>query len=65
MMASRSLALGKVKKVPLFGVNIKQPIYLVRHNGKLNTLATTRLWNFIYENRESLIYEMIFNLSQL
>lgn len=65
MMASRSLALGKVKMVNLAGVKIAQPIYLVRHIGRTNTLATKRLWDFIRENRDALIHEMIHHLSQL
>ena len=65
MMASRSIALGKVKKVNLAGVNIKQPIYLVRHLGKSNTLATNRLWEFMFENRDALSHGMIDSLSQI
>ncbi len=65
MMASRSLALGKVKEATLAGVDIRQPIYLARHISKSNTMATNRLWDFILENRVSLTHNMLDNLSQL
>jgi DNA-binding transcriptional LysR family regulator len=65
MMASRSLALGKVVRVDLPNVNIIQPIYLVRNNIKHSTLATNKLWDYIYENREMLARELLTNLSAL
>jgi DNA-binding transcriptional LysR family regulator len=65
MMASRSLALGKVVKVKVTGVTIRQPIYLVRNISNNSTLATNKLWEFIFDNRESLSQEFLSNLSTL
>jgi DNA-binding transcriptional LysR family regulator len=65
MMAARSLALGRVKKVKVEGFNISQPIYLARHISNVFTCAETKLWEYVEQHREELTAELLFNLADV
>jgi DNA-binding transcriptional LysR family regulator len=65
MMAARSLALGRVKKVDVEGFNITQPVYLARHVAGAFTRAETKLWEFVQERREELGADLLDNLADV
>jgi DNA-binding transcriptional LysR family regulator len=65
MMVARSLALGRVKKVEVEGLNITQPVYLARHVAGVFTRAETKLWEFVQEHREKLASDLLDNLTNV
>jgi DNA-binding transcriptional LysR family regulator len=65
MMASRSLALGRVKKVAVDGFKITQPVYLVRHVSRMFTHAETKLWEYVKLHHDELTADLLFNLADV
>ncbi len=65
MMAARSLALGRVKKVAVEGFNVTQPVYMVRHVSRMFTHAEAKLWEFVKLHHEELTAELLFNLADV
>jgi DNA-binding transcriptional LysR family regulator len=65
MMASRSLALGRVKKVAVEGFNVTQPVYLVRHVSRIFTHAETKLWEYVKLHHEELTADLLYNLADV
>jgi DNA-binding transcriptional LysR family regulator len=65
VMAARSLALGRVKKVAVEGFNVTQPIYLARHVAQVFTRAETKLWEFVQQHREELTSDLLYNLADV
>ncbi len=65
VMASRSLALGRVKKVTVEGFDITQHVYLVRHISRVFTHAETKIWEFVRLHHEELIVDLLNNLSNV
>jgi DNA-binding transcriptional LysR family regulator len=65
MMAARSLALGRVKKVEIEGLNITQPVYLARHVSGLFTRAEAKLWEFVQQHRDALVSDLLDNLADV
>jgi DNA-binding transcriptional LysR family regulator len=65
LMAARSLALGRVKKVEVEGFHLTQKIYLCRHVASNFTHAETKFWEFMQQNRERLAAELLYNLADV
>lgn len=65
MMAARSLALGRVKKVAVAGFNVTQPVYLVRHVSRVFTQAENRLWEYVRLHREELTTGLLYDLADV
>lgn len=65
VMASRSLALGRVKKVHVEGFDVRQAVYLIRHVSRVFTHAESRLWDYVKLNHEQLTADLLFNLSDV
>ncbi len=65
MMASRSLALGRVKKVAVEGLNVTQRVYLARHVASVYTRAEAKLWDYVCQNREALTADLLYNLANV
>jgi DNA-binding transcriptional LysR family regulator len=65
MMASRSLALGRVKKVVVDGLNVTQRVYLARHVASVYTRAETKLWDYVCQNREALTAGLLVDLADI
>lgn len=65
MMASRSLALGRVKKVDVEGINVTQSVYLVRHISRVFTHAETKLWDYIQLHHDELTADLLSDLSDV
>jgi DNA-binding transcriptional LysR family regulator len=65
MMASRSLALGRVKKVAVEGFDIIQPVYLVRHVSRMFTHAETKLWEYVQLHHDELTADLLYNLADV
>ena len=63
--AARSLALGRVKKVEIEGLNITQPVYLARHVSGLFTRAEAKLWEFVQQHRDALVSDLLDNLADV
>lgn len=65
MMAARSLALGRVKKVAVEGLQVSQRVYLARHITPIYTRAETKLWDYVCQNRETLIADLLSDLADV
>jgi DNA-binding transcriptional LysR family regulator len=65
VMAARSLALGRVKKVVVQGFDVTQPVYLARHVARVFTRAETKLWEFVQQHREELASDLLYNLADV
>lgn len=65
VMAARSLALGRVKKIAVEGFNLNQQIYLIRQKSQTFTRAEARFWEFVQQNRETLAAELLYNLANV
>jgi DNA-binding transcriptional LysR family regulator len=65
MMAARSLALGRVKKVEVEGFNLTQKIYLCRRTTQTYTRAETMFWEFSQRHRHELMSEFLVNLADI
>lgn len=58
MVAARGLALGRVKKVELEGLDLHRPVYMRRHVNYPFTRAQNLFWDFAKEQRETLNTEI-------
>ena len=58
MVAARGLALGRVKKVKLQGVDLRRTVYIARHVSNPFTRAQTLFWEFAKDQREQLNSEI-------
>jgi len=65
LTAFRSLALGKIKKVDVFGVSIKHPVFAVRGRNRKQMVAAERLWEFILKNQNRLAQEFVSKLKNI
>jgi len=65
VMAARSLALGRVKKISVEGFNLTQQIYLVRRKSPTYTRAEATIWDFVQQNREQLAADLLYNLADV
>lgn len=65
MMAARSLALGRVKKVVVEGFDVTQPVYLVRHVSRVFTRAEAKLWEYVELHHEELTTGLLYDLSDV
>jgi DNA-binding transcriptional LysR family regulator len=65
VMAARSLALGRVKKVAVDGFNLTQQVYLIRHVARNFTRAEAKFWEFIEQHREELAADLLYNLADV
>ncbi|HEY3311580.1 MAG TPA: LysR family transcriptional regulator [Anaerolineales bacterium] len=65
MMAARSLALGRVRKVDVEGINITQSVYLVRHVSRVFTHAESKLWDYVMLHHDALTADLLNNLSDV
>lgn len=65
MMAARSLALGRVKKVHVEGFELTQQVNLVRRGASVFTLAESKLWDYVKLNHEELATGLLFELADV
>lgn len=65
IMAARSLALGRVKKVEVEDFKITQTISLSRHINRVYTRAEAKLWEFVQQHREELASDLLSNLADV
>ncbi len=65
LMAARSLALGRVKKVAVEGFNVTQKIYLCRRVAATFTHAETKFWEFAQDQCDELAKELLRNLANV
>jgi DNA-binding transcriptional LysR family regulator len=65
VMAARSLALGRVKKVEVEDFNITQSVSLSRHIARVYTRAETKLWEFVQQHRKELASDLLSNLADV
>ena len=65
VMAARSLALGRVKKVVVEGFDLTQQVFLVRHVARLFTNAETKFWEYITLHHEELMSDLLYNLTDV
>jgi len=63
LVAARGLALGRVKRVEIEGLDMVQRIYLYRHVASVFTRAEARFWEFVQENRAHILSAAIGNLA--
>lgn len=54
LVAARGLALGKIKKVEIEGLDLRRTIYIARHVDYPLTRAQTLFWDFLLEERQHL-----------
>ena len=55
LVARHGLEMGKLVKVPVEGVQLDRPLYVVRDSRCAKTPAQDRLWDFVREHRESIV----------
>ncbi len=65
VMAARSLALGRVKKVDVEDFNVTQRIALSRHISRVYTRAEAKLWEFVEQHRQELASDLLCNLADV
>ena len=65
VMASRSLALGRVKKVAVEGFDITQHVFLVRHVSRIFTHAEAKIWEFVRLHHEELTVDLLNSLADV
>jgi DNA-binding transcriptional LysR family regulator len=65
VMAARSLALGRVKKVAVEGFKLTQQVFLVRHVARVFTNAETKFWEYIGLHHNELMSDLMFNLADV
>ncbi|RME91437.1 MAG: hypothetical protein D6770_00405, partial [Anaerolineae bacterium] len=63
VVAARGIALGRVKKVEVEGLDLRRNIYLARHIDYPFTRAQTLFWSFVQQRRPSLDVDILRNLS--
>jgi DNA-binding transcriptional LysR family regulator len=64
MVASRGLALGRIKKVEVEGLDLRRRIYMARHIGHPFTRAQSLFWDFAkaqYEKINNELWESLVN----
>ena len=62
LAAARALALGKIKKVDIEGIDLHRTLYATRHISTSSTQAQTLFWDFLKDQREHLNDSVIDNL---
>jgi len=65
LTAYRSLALGKLRKVNVFGVSIKHPVYAIRSHTRKQMVAAEKLWEFIQQNQSQLSQDFVSKLKNV
>lgn len=65
LTAYRSLAIGKVKKVSVFGVSIKHPVYAIRSHTRKQMIAAEKLWEFIQNDQAQLSKDFVSKLKNI
>jgi DNA-binding transcriptional LysR family regulator len=55
LVARHGLEMGKLVKVPVEGVQLDRPLYVVRDSRCAKTPAQDRFWNFVQEHREDIL----------
>ncbi len=55
LAARHGLELGKLVEVPVEGLQLERPLYVVRDSRCAKTPAQDRLWNFVQEHREDIL----------
>jgi len=63
LVAERGLALGRICKVDIDGLENTQRIYLCRHTGATFTRAESKFWDFVQQHREKLNLDMLQSLT--
>ena len=63
LVAARGLALGRIKKVEIEGLDITQRIYIYRHTATVFTRAESRFWEFVQASRNQIVSGAIGNLA--
>jgi DNA-binding transcriptional LysR family regulator len=65
VMAARSLALGRVKRVAVEDFNVSQTVSISRHIARVYTRAEAKLWEFVQQHREELASDLLNNLADV
>ena len=68
MIAARGLALGRIKKVEIDGLDLRRTIYMARHVGYPFTRAQTLFWEFAkahYDKINNEIWESLVNFESV
>jgi DNA-binding transcriptional LysR family regulator len=55
LAARRGLELGRIVEVPVEGLSLERPLYVVRNSRCAKTTAQTQFWDFIQEHRERIV----------
>lgn len=58
MVAARGLALGRIKKVEMEGLDLRRTIYMARHIGSPFTRAQSLFWEFAKSQYEKINNEI-------
>jgi DNA-binding transcriptional LysR family regulator len=58
MVAARGIAMGRIKKVELQGLNLHRAVYIIRHLNYPFTRAQTSFWEFAQDQRTKLNTEV-------
>jgi DNA-binding transcriptional LysR family regulator len=62
MIATRGIALGRIKKVEVEGLDLRRKIYMARHIGFPFTRAQSLFWDFVKSQYEKINNEIWNNL---
>jgi DNA-binding transcriptional LysR family regulator len=65
LVAARGLALGRVKKVDVEGLELTQQIYLCRHVSNTFTRAEAKFWEFVQEHRDQIRANLFYELADV
>ena len=55
LAAKHGLDLGRIAEIPVEGLSLEHPLYVVRNSRCAKTLAQTHFWDFIQENRKRIV----------
>jgi DNA-binding transcriptional LysR family regulator len=55
LAARQGLDLNRIAEIPVAGLALERPLYVVRNSRCARTPAQTRFWNFIQENRKRIV----------
>jgi DNA-binding transcriptional LysR family regulator len=55
LAARHGLELGHIVEIPVEGISLERPLYVVRDSRCAKTPAQTRLWDFIQEHRKRIV----------
>jgi DNA-binding transcriptional LysR family regulator len=55
LAARHGIELDRIVEIPIEGLSLERPLYLVRNSRSAKTPAQTRFWDFIQENREKIV----------